>query len=296
VKWRRGQSRAHIEDRRGQGGGSGGFGGFGRSGGGTGIPLPGGAGGLGGGLLVVVILVVLFATGVVGGGGSTGSGSGARVSGAPDPKDKLGDFVAFVVNDVQDFWQRDFRQSGRVYQVTDLVLFESQTQSGCGPASAATGPFYCPADRKVYLDAGFFRELADQFQAPGDFAEAYVIAHEFGHHVQTLLGTEERVRREQQAHPSEENDLSVRMELQADCYAGVWGHSSYQQGELSDGDLQEGLKAAASVGDDRIQRSAGQRVNPETWTHGSSAQRTKWFRIGFDSGDAGQCDTFSGSI
>jgi uncharacterized protein len=293
MKWRRGQSRAHIEDRRGQGGG--GFT-FGRSGGGGGIPLPGGAGGLGGGLLVVVILVLLFATGVLGGGGSTTSGSGARVSGAPDPKDHLGDFVAFVVNDVQDFWQRDFRQSGRVYQVTDLVLFESQTQSGCGPASAATGPFYCPADRKVYLDAGFFRELADRFQAPGDFAEAYVVAHEFGHHVQTLLGTEERVRREQQAHPSEENDLSVRMELQADCYAGVWGHSSYQQGELSDGDLQEGLKAAASVGDDRIQRSAGQRVNPETWTHGSSAQRTKWFRIGFDSGDAGQCDTFSGSI
>ena len=292
MKWKRGQSRTHIEDRRGQGGG--GFGGLGRSGsGGPGLPIPGGAGGIGGGLLVVIVVVILFATGVLGGGTSA---SGARVGGAPDPNDNMGDFIAFVVNDVQDFWQKDFRSDGRTYQVTDLVLFDQQTQSGCGVASAATGPFYCPVERKVYLDAGFFQELANRFKAPGDFAEAYVIAHEFGHHVQTLLGTEERVRQEQQAHPSEEKDLSVRLELQADCYAGVWGHSAYQQGQLSDGDLQEGLTAAASVGDDRIQRSAGQRVNPETWTHGSSAQRTKWFKIGFDSGDAGECDTFSASI
>jgi predicted metalloprotease len=292
VKWKRGQSRAHIEDRRGQGGG--GFGGLGRGGGGgLGIPIPGGAGGIGGGLLLVIVVVILFATGVLGGGASA---PGARVDGAPDPHDNMGDFIAFVVNDVQDFWQQDFRSDGRTYQVTDLVLFDQQTQSGCGVASAATGPFYCPVERKVYLDAGFFQELAGRFKAPGDFAEAYVIAHEFGHHVQTLLGTEERVRQEQQAHPSDENELSVRLELQADCYAGVWGHSAYHQGQLSDGDLQEGLKAAASVGDDRIQRSAGQRVNPETWTHGSAAQRTKWFKIGFDSGDAGECDTFSGSI
>lgn len=295
MKWRRGQSRAHIEDRRGQssGGGIGGFGGLGRGGS---IPIPGGAGGVGGGLLVVIVLVVLFATGVLGGGGTSSSNSGARVNGAPDPKDQLGDFVAFVVNDVQDFWQKDFRTDGRTYQVTDLVLFTGQTQSGCGLADASVGPFYCPADRKVYLEEGFFQELADRFQAPGDFAEAYVIAHEFGHHIQTLLGTEGRVRDEMDAHPSEKNELSVRLELQADCYAGVWGHSAYQQGQLSDGDLQEGLEAAASVGDDRIQRSAGQRVDPETWTHGSAAQRSKWFRIGFDSGDAGECDTFSASI
>jgi predicted metalloprotease len=241
----------------------------------------------------VIVVVILFATGVLGGGTSA---SGARVDGAPDPNDNMGDFIAFVVNDVQDFWQQDFRSDGRTYQVTDLVLFDQQTQSGCGMASAATGPFYCPVERKVYLDAGFFQELASRFKAPGDFAEAYVIAHEFGHHVQTLLGTEERVRQEQRAHPSEEKDLSVRLELQADCYAGVWGHSAYQQGQLSDGDLQEGLSAAESVGDDRIQRSAGQRVDPETWTHGSSVQRAKWFKIGFDSGDAGQCDTFSASI
>jgi predicted metalloprotease len=204
--------------------------------------------------------------------------------------------MGFVVDSVQDFWRADLRSSGRTYQTTKLVLFEQQTQSGCGTASSETGPFYCPVDHLVYLDLGFFRELRAQFQAPGDFAEAYVIAHEFGHHVQTLLGTEERVRRDQQAHPSQENELSVRLELQADCYAGVWAHSAYEQNRLATGDLEEALRAAASVGDDRIQRSAGQRVNPETWTHGSSAQRVQWFKSGYDSGDPGACDTFSGSI
>jgi uncharacterized protein len=297
VRWKRGRGRDQIEDRRGQGRGGFGFpgGGFGRSGGSR-LPIPGGGAGVGGGLLVLIILGVLFFSGALGGGSSPAGTGPDRVAGAPDPQADLVDFMGFVVDDVQDFWRQDFQGSGRTYQTTKLVLFESQTQSGCGLASSETGPSYCPVDRKVFLDLGFFRELENRFQAPGDFAEAYVIAHEFGHHVQTLLGTEERVRSEQQAHPSEENELSVRLELQADCYAGVWAHSAYRQGELSSGDLEEALAAAASVGDDRIQRSAGQRVDRETWTHGSSAQRVQWFRTGYAAGDPSNCDTFSGSI
>jgi predicted metalloprotease len=253
--------------------------------------------GIGGIVLVLIVLAVLYFTGAFG-GSDTGTAPGVApgVSGAPDPDASLVDFMGFVVDDVQDFWRSDFSSSGRTYQTTKLVLFTGQTQSGCGLASQETGPFYCPADRKVYLDLGFFQELRARFQAPGDFAEAYVIAHEFGHHVQTLLGTEERVRREVQRHPDQENELSVRLELQADCYAGVWAHSAYEQKLLEKGDLDEALTAAAAVGDDRIQRSAGERVNPETWTHGSAAQRSQWLRTGFQSGDPSACDTFSASI
>jgi predicted metalloprotease len=296
MRWKKGRGRDQIEDRRGEAGpaGSGGLGGIR-------LPLPSGGAGLGGGLLVVIILIVLFATGVLGGGGGTDTNPGTngavrRVPGAPDPDAELADFVGFVVDDVQTFWQEDFANSGRTYQITKLVLFDGQTESGCGLASSETGPFYCPVDRKVFLDLGFFQELRDRFQAPGDFAEAYVIAHEFGHHVQLLLGTEERVRQEQQDHPSEANELSVRLELQADCYAGVWAQSAYEQNLLESGDMEEGLKAAAAVGDDRIQRSAGQRVDPETWTHGSAAQRVQWLRAGFADGDPRDCDTFSASI
>ena len=252
MRWKRGRGRDQIEDRRGQspsGGFGGGLGGIlGRGGG---FPLPAGRGGLSIGAVVVVliILAVLWFTGAFGGsdqGASNGVAPG--VSGAPDPDADLVDFVGFVVDDVQDFWRADFRTDGRTYQTTKIVLFTGQTQSGCGMASSETGPFYCPVDRKVFLDLGFFRELATQFQAPGDFAEAYVIAHEFGHHVQTLLGTEERVRGESQRHPGEANDLSVRLELQADCFAGVWGHHAYETEELDPGDLVEGLRAAVAVG------------------------------------------------
>jgi predicted metalloprotease len=294
MRWKKGRGRGQIIDRRGESpsGGLGGLGGvLGRGGGG--IPLPGGATGVGGGIVLVIILVLLFATGVLGGGGE---GSAGRVAGAPDPEADLVDFVGFVVDDVQGFWSKDFAKSGRTYGQTKLVLFDGQTESGCGLASSDTGPFYCLADHLVYLDLGFFRELSTQFKAPGDFAEAYVIAHEFGHHVQSLLGIEERVQSEMQSHPSEANDLSVRLELQADCYAGVWAHSAYQQKELVSGDLEEALAAAKAVGDDRIQRSVGERVNPETWTHGSSAQRVQWLKTGFTSGEPGDCDTFSGSI
>jgi predicted metalloprotease len=301
MKWKRGRGRALIEDRRAEGPADGGGSSFGFGGGG-GFPIPVGGSAIGGGLLLIVIVVVLLTT-LLGGGNSPGtsnsqggSAPSGRVSGAPDPDADLVDFVGFVVDDVQTFWRGDFAQGGRTYQATKLVLFNERTQSGCGLASSETGPFYCPADRKVYLDLGFFRELRSRFQAPGDFAEAYVIAHEFGHHVQHLLGTEERVRREQHAHPDQANDLSVRLELQADCYAGVWAHSAYRANELESGDVQEGLTAAAAVGDDRIQRSAGQRVNPETWTHGSSAQRVQWFRAGFARGAPRDCDTFSASL
>jgi hypothetical protein len=300
VRWKRGRGRDQIEDRRGQPLPRGAGGSFGR-GGGFLIPIPrtrtGGIS-VGGVVLVLVVLAILWFTGALGGNGSSGGAvpTEAAVSGAPDPDARLVDFVGFVVDDVQDFWRADLRSDGRTYQTTKIVLFTQATESGCGIADEATGPFYCPVDHKVYLDLGFFRQLATEFHAPGDFAQAYVIAHEFGHHVQTLLGTEERVQRESQQHPSEANALSVRLELQADCYAGVWAHHAYARKELDPGDIDEALRAAASVGDDRIQRAAGQRVNPETWTHGSAAQRSQWLRTGFDSGDPRDCDTFSASI
>jgi predicted metalloprotease len=268
--------------------------------GGGGLPIPLPVGGGIGGLLLIVLMVVLFSTGVLGGGpggGSNGAGGGSgSLAGAPDADSETVDFVGFVVDDVQQWWQRDFVTDGRRYQTTTLVLFDGATRSGCGLASSETGPFYCPIDRKVFLDLGFFRELQQRFQAPGDFAEAYVIAHEFGHHVQNLLGTMDRVREEQQSHPSEANELSVRLELQADCYAGVWAHSAYEQNLLESGDLEEAITAAGAVGDDRIQRSAGGDVNPETWTHGSSEQRIRWLKIGFRDGDASACDAFSASL
>ena len=283
-----------IQDRRGRS-----FGGFGRTprfgggfgGGGFGFPSRRGGGiGLGALLLIGIVIAVVYFSGAFGGnGGSGGQGS------APGD-DQLVDFLGFVVEDVQTEWRDLFRDGGRTYQETDLVIFEDTTRSSCGLASSETGPFYCPADRLVYLDLGFFRELRDRFGAPGDFAQAYVIAHEFGHHVQTLLGTEQRVRREQERVPREANELSIRLELQADCYAGVWAHSAAQENLLEPGDLEEGLTAAAAVGDDRIQRSAGQRVDPESWTHGSSAQRVQWFREGFADGDPADCDTFGASL
>ncbi|MCA1827182.1 MAG: neutral zinc metallopeptidase [Myxococcales bacterium] len=191
-------------------------------------------------------------------------------------------------NDAQSFW----RQRVRGWSDAKLVLFWDEIDSGCGGAAAAMGPFYCPLDQRVYIDLGFYQELARRFGAPGDFAQAYVIAHEVGHHVQNLLGISERVTRQQQRDPSQRNALSVRLELQADCFAGVWGHGAAQKGMLDPGDAEEGLRAAASVGDDRLQKMAGRRVAPESFTHGSAADRSRWFKRGFDSGSADACDTF----
>jgi uncharacterized protein len=298
MRWRRGVGRGQIEDRRGRRG-------FGSGGG---FPI-GARGGIGGGLgLVVLLLALVFGGGVVGGGGGgTGVDVDPRLDPFPqmpqadggidpsaDPDARLTEFVRFVVDDVQDSWARSFAEADRRYEPTVLVLFTQSTTSDCGPASAATGPFYCPADRKVYLDLGFFRDLRSRFGAPGDFAQAYVIAHEFGHHVQNILGISGDVQRARQENPDEANELSVRLELQADCLAGIWAYSAYEENILEGGDLEEGLAAAAAVGDDRLQRQAGGDVNPETWTHGSSEQRVEWFRRGYESGDPNTCDTFSG--
>ena len=202
-------------------------------------------------------------------------------------------FVSFVIKDVQKTWEAEFPKLGGTYERAKLVLFRDGTRSGCGFAESAMGPFYCPADRKVYLDLGFFDELRSRFGAPGEFAEAYVIAHEFGHHVQTLLGIDEKMRRAQAERPSLKNELSVRLELQADCLAGVWGHATGERNILEKGDVESGLAAAAAVGDDRLQKAATGRVTPETWTHGSSKARQEWFTRGFQTGQVGACDTFA---
>lgn len=221
---------------------------------------------------------------------SAPSGSGTPATGNSPAEERQVEFVSFVLDDAQDTWEQLL---GSRYARARLVLFRDAINSACGFAESATGPFYCPGDRKVYIDLGFYEELQRRFRADGDFAQAYVLAHEIGHHVQTLMGTEPRVRQMQQADPSRTNDLSVRLELQADCYAGVWGHSTSQRNILEQGDIDEGLNAAAAIGDDRIQKMGGGRVAPERFTHGSSAQRVEWFRRGFESGRPESCETFS---
>jgi predicted metalloprotease len=207
-------------------------------------------------------------------------------------EEELAAFVSFVLDDVQNTWTREFQQIGREYEHARLVLFTDATRSGCGTADAAAGPFYCPEDRKVYIDLGFYQELKNRFGAPGDFAQAYVLAHEIGHHVQHLLGLTDQVRANQERNPSRANALSVRLELQADCLAGIWARSTSERRLLEQGDVEEALGAASAVGDDRIQRQAGGRVSPETWTHGSARQRAGWFRRGLDSGRIDDCNTF----
>jgi uncharacterized protein len=271
-------------------------------GGGGGMSIPVGVGGTGG-LIVLILFIALQVLGSSGGStGSIGSaldpygGQVVEPGGTPDLTNN-GDevqFMGYVLDDANALWSDTFKRAGKPYTPTRLVLFTGSTQSGCGLASSETGPFYCPLDQKVYLDLDFFTELRQRFKAPGDFAEAYVIAHEVGHHVQEQSGIEEQVRQEQQQDPSQDNALSVKLELQADCLAGVWAQSVYRAGDLDAGDIDEGLNAASAVGDDRIQKSAGQAVNPETWTHGSAAQRSGWFKKGFDTGDPASCDTFAG--
>jgi predicted metalloprotease len=215
---------------------------------------------------------------------------------AGTPQDEAGQFMAAVLGETEDAWGAIFQANGAQYVPPTLVLFSDQVRSGCGAASAAVGPFYCPADRKVYIDLTFYNELASRFGAPGDFAQAYVLAHEVGHHVQTLLGTEEKVRRAQQgASERESNQLQVSMELQADCYAGVWAHNADRTRQiLEQGDVEEALQAASAVGDDTIQRRTQGHVVPDSFTHGSAEQRMSWFQRGLQQGHPGACDTFGG--
>ncbi|MEO8597677.1 MAG: neutral zinc metallopeptidase [Candidatus Solibacter sp.] len=279
MRWTPGGDSSDVEDRRGQGGGGLNFGGF--SGAHLGI----------GGTLVLVVLSFIFRTNLFDSGTTAEPGTSRPVAESPTESREV-QFVTFVLYDVQSTWEQKLPQAGTAYRHTKLVLFRDLTPSGCGTAQSATGPFYCPADEKVYIDLSFFEELRDRFGAPGEFAQAYVLAHEIGHHVQRLLGTEAKVRRLQRGDPSQANPLSVQLELQADCYAGLWGHSTAQRKLIDQADVSAGLQAAAAVGDDRLQRMASGHVSPESFTHGSSAQRMQWFKRGMSSGDIGACNTF----
>ncbi|PWC40900.1 neutral zinc metallopeptidase [Azospirillum sp. TSO35-2] len=305
MRWQGGRESENVEDRRGGGGLGGGFGGPG-----GGFRIGRGGLGVGGAILLLVVSMVLGVdpTVLLNGGDPTAESPTAQNQ--PAGRSQVGDagtaggagnddlkrFVSVVLADTEDTWQALFKRMGRQYQDPTLVLFTGTVASGCGRAQAAMGPFYCPMDRKLYIDLGFYRELRDRFQAPGDFAQAYVIAHEVGHHVQNLLGISDQVQAAQQrAHsPAEANALSVRLELQADCLAGVWGnHASRDRQRLEPGDVEEALTAASAIGDDRLQRQARGTVTPDSFTHGSSAQRVRWFRTGMESGRIEACDTFS---
>ncbi|MCB1730632.1 MAG: neutral zinc metallopeptidase [Halieaceae bacterium] len=242
-----------------------------------------------GGKLLGIDVLSLF----LGGGGATVAGQASREF--SQQEQQLADFVSVVLADTEDTWGAVFRQQGGVYREPTLVLFSGRVNSACGLASAAVGPFYCPGDQKLYIDLSFFNDLSQRHGAPGDFAQAYVVAHEVGHHVQTLLGISQQVQAAGRGRSAAEvNALSVRQELQADCFAGLWGHAANQQRQLLDpGDLEEALRAATAIGDDRLQQEAGGRVVPDSFTHGTSAQRVAWFRRGFESGQLAACDTFA---
>lgn len=287
MKWEGERQSDNVEDRRDAG-----------PSGGGGFPIGGRGIGLG---TIVIALVGGWILGInpltllsaLSGGGMPDS---AVVQQAPAQRppadDRMASFVSTVLADTEDVWKQQFSQMGGSYRDPKLVLFRGATPTACGTGQTAMGPFYCPGDQKVYIDLAFYEELSRNYGAPGDFAQVYVLAHEIGHHVQSVLGTEAQLRRAQRADPGSENALSVRMELQADCYAGVWANTVAQRGDLERGDMEEGLGAAAAVGDDRLQRQAGREVRPESFTHGSSAERMRWFKAGFDSGDPRSCDTF----
>jgi uncharacterized protein len=245
-----------------------------------------------GGTILALVLSLIFGGDVFDGGTTTVESQGALAPADSAREEPMVEFVSFVLDDAQQVWSRIFQEQGTPYQDAKLVLFRNGVQSGCGNAQSAMGPFYCPQDQRVYLDLGFFEDLDSRFGAPGDFAQAYVLAHELGHHVQYLLGTEASVRRAQQENPRNANALSVAMELQADCYAGVWAHAASARARLEPGDAEEGIAAAGAVGDDRLQKAATGSVRPESFTHGSSSQRVSWFRRGFETGRPESCDTF----
>lgn len=277
MRWQGGRRSGNVEDRRGMG-----------------TMIAGG----GIGTLLIALAVMFFGgdPNVVLQNDPAAQAAGES-SGGPAPDDPLADFVSVVLADTEDTWKVVLpEQAKRDYQEPQLVLFSGMVQSACGNASAASGPFYCPVDQKVYIDLQFYRDLRDRFKAPGDFAQAYVIAHEVGHHVQTLLGVSEQVHSARARVSQEEgNALSVRQELQADCYAGIWAHNAQRaRNVVEPGDIEEALNAASAIGDDNIQRQTQGQVTPDSFTHGSSEQRVEWFRRGYQSGDMRQCDTFGG--
>jgi uncharacterized protein len=283
VRWMNGRQSDNVEDRRGFGG-----------------PLVAG-GGIGTVVLVLLALFFGFDPRVILQGDAPTTPPATQQAPAPSAsprgQDDVRDFVATVLADTEDTWRALFTQMGRQYRDPKLVLFNGSVQSACGIAGSATGPFYCPQDMKVYLDLDFFRALRERFRAPGDFAQAYVIAHEVGHHVQKQLGISDRVMAERQRGGAQANAASVRLELQADCLAGVWAyHAERTRHVLEAGDVEEALNAAAAIGDDRLQRQTQGRVAPETFTHGTSKQRVQWFTRGIESGDLRRCDTFGGSV
>jgi predicted metalloprotease len=311
MRWRGREQSSNIEDRRGEGGGMGSMGG---------MRFPGGLGGMGGGGSrmrggglgiggIIILFIIAWILGInpltllSGGGLDTGGYSGGAVeqqtagggSFSSPQQEELKDFVAVVLADTDDTWHQLLPQVGAEYRDPKLVLFSGGAQSGCGFAQSAVGPFYCPADEKVYLDLEFFDELSQRFGAPGDFAQAYVIAHEVGHHVQTVLGIEEQVRQARQGmSETDSNALSVRVELQADCFSGVWANHAHQErGLIEAGDIEEALGAASAVGDDTLQKRSTGRVVPDSFTHGSAEQRVRWFETGYRSGKIDACDTFS---
>jgi hypothetical protein len=290
MRWTPGGSSDDVEDRRDEGGSGG-------------MQLGGVHLGIGG-LLILLVLSLVFhrnffaLLGVGSSGGPTAVTQRDRAAGSAanreqDEAEKPEvQFVTFVLNDTQATWTRILASENVPYRHAKLVLFRNSIDSRCGMAQSATGPFYCPEDEKVYIDLGFFDELKRRFAAPGEFAQAYVLAHEIGHHVQKLLGIEGKARAAQERDSRAAKAISVRLELQADCFAGVWAHSTEQRHLLDVGDTDAALKAAAAVGDDRLQRMSTGHVNPETFTHGSSAQRTEWFQRGFNGGTVGSCNTF----
>ena len=281
MRWESGRRSSNVEDRRGMGG----------------VAMAGG-GGIG---MLILVLIISFISGqnpleLLQQVEQSAPPSDAAPGTAPPADDPQAQMVSAVLADTEDTWRRLFRENNGTYEDPRLILFDGQVRSACGLASAAVGPFYCPGDRNVYLDLSFFRELDQRFGAPGDFAQAYVVAHEVGHHVQTLLGISNQVQAARQRVSEEEgNALSVRQELQADCYAGVWGHHASRRNWLEAGDVEEGLRAAAAIGDDRLQKRSQGYVVPESFTHGSSAQRQQWLQRGLQTGDLRQCDTFNAS-
>ncbi|HRH80820.1 MAG TPA: neutral zinc metallopeptidase [Thiobacillaceae bacterium] len=281
MRWERSRASENVEDRRGQGMG--------------GMRLGGKSIGLGTVAIVVVAMLLGVDPGVI--LNMAGGPAGPAVeqqAGPPPAEDEAARFVSHVLGDTEDTWRALFSKAGRQYQDPRLVLFSGATQTACGTGQAAMGPFYCPADHQVYIDLGFYDDLKSRFQAPGDFAQAYVIAHEVGHHVQNLLGTAEKVHRlRERVSEKEANALSVRMELQADCFAGVWAHHAHASRQiLESGDVEEALGAATAIGDDRLQKQAQGYAVPDSFTHGSSAQRVRWFRRGIETGDPASCNTF----